>query len=135
MDNNNFYRGLLFAAVMSAFLCLLIGVAQIAFGSSDANPCGNHGNHCCTNDGGETYDSVEATCDAFCSSTAEAVVTATSACAAQCSDAIVEANNFATQTCLNVCADTECAEWKIKRNQKGQVKKKTCLRFYKQVAP
>lgn len=66
--------------------------------ASEANPCGNHGNHCCTDDGGESYQSTESTCavavsanpQAYCEAYATAIAAATSESRALaiCGDAV-----------------------------------------------
>lgn len=68
-----------------AALCLILCTGTVALASNDdANPCGNHGNNCCTEDGGQTYVPTEQTCTqvveanpkAYCSSFAASVAEA-----------------------------------------------------------
>jgi len=70
--------------VVLALVLALLGPG-ISAQANEENPCGNHGNGCCTDDAGETFVSVAQTCEAFCSSTAVAVSVAVSECAATCS--------------------------------------------------
>lgn len=86
---------------------------------NDPNPCGNHGNNCCTEDGGQSFVSVEDTCTqvvnanptAYCSSFAGALAAAVSESRANaiCGDATANCNGGTAfslavlkQTCTQV---------------------------------
>ena len=73
------------------YIITALAMAVILFGAATAhggeNPCGNHGNNCCTNDGGSSFVSVAVECNDFCSSTASAVAVAVSECEAKASAA------------------------------------------------
>ena len=117
--------------LLALILALPVNYA-FAGGEHEENPCGNHGNHCCTDDGGQTFVAVDQECSAFCESTAVAVAVAVSECGAYCAqdcgEQIALAASSCAQTCSNVCVDKECAEWRVRRNRFGQVKYKICLR-------
>ena len=92
--------------------------SSIAAANENANPCGNNGNNCCTDDGGISYEGVPETCEVFCSSTAVAVNVAVSSCSAT-----------AAAACAQICSCTfeECKSWKFYRGKYGRVKKAVCL--------
>jgi hypothetical protein len=128
---------------MKKTIAILIAVAAFAlatptFAGENSNPCGNHGNHCCTDDGGDSYTSVETECKAFCTSTAEAVASAVSECeanaAASCSQTIGDtvANAVASavancaSTASNICNVPTCLKWRIRYNKSGQPVARIC---------
>jgi hypothetical protein len=83
-----------FFAILCTVTAFALATPVFANGDHESNPCGNHGNHCCTDDGGDSYDSVENTCTNFCESTAVAVSVAVSECEAK-----------ASATCKQECGD------------------------------
>lgn len=94
-------------------LTSLLTTTALAGGNHESNPCGNHGNHCCTDDGGESYVSVENECESFCSSVSQAVATAVSEAAATCS-----------QSCVNNCpAIPACPEYKAPNYRPCKIKR------------
>lgn len=92
-----------FAIVFAVLVALCGPGAPVQAGGGDENPCGNHGNHCCTDDGGSSFVSTIAECESFCSSTAQACAVAVSECSAQCA-----------QTCVNECKVPICLDQRTK---------------------
>lgn len=126
-------------------LLLCLAVAAPAF-ANEENPCGNHGNNCCTEDGGESYQSVTTTCESFCSSTATAVAVAVSEAAATCSQTcavqvgastascatqIEAAVTNATASCAQTCSTPICLKWRI-RYRNGVPVARVCKRTAEQ---
>lgn len=104
---------------MRKFFAIFCTVAAFALATPvfATNPCGNNGNHCCTDDGGDSYTSVDQTCVNFCESTATAVSVAVSACEAkasatckqECGDAVNVAVAAAKSSCEAEAA-AQCAQ-------------------------
>lgn len=108
-------------------LCATLALVSPALATNEGeNPCGNHGNNCCTDNGGESYQSVETTCQSFCESTAVAVAVAVSEASAE---AASTCSQTCAATCSNICDAPICLAWKITYNSAGRVKKRTCTSF------
>lgn len=112
-----------FFAILCAVSALALAAPSFAHeGNDNENPCGNHGNNCCTDDGGETYTSVESTCSSFCESTATAVSVAVSECESKaaatcsqtCGEQLAVAVSSATAACAQTCSVPLCLKWRIR---------------------
>lgn len=131
-------------------LLLCLAFVAPAFATNEENPCGNHGNNCCTEDGGESYQSVAVTCQSFCESTAVAVAVAVSeaaaTCSAECSQTcgsqvaasvaacstqIDAAVTNATANCAQTCSTPVCLKWRI-RYRDGVPVARVCKRTAEQ---
>lgn len=89
--------------IATILLVLCMSTPALAGNDNPPNPCGNHGNNCCTEDAGSTFVSVSDTCEAFCSSTSFAVSVAVSECEAKASASCKQECGDAVALAVNDC--------------------------------
>jgi hypothetical protein len=102
--------------VILAFVAAAFVAPAFATEHGGENPCGEHGQHCCTDDGGATYVGVEQECNSVCNDVAFALSCCQSAAAASCeqscgeqtAQAVAAAVASCSETCVNSCSQPLC---------------------------